>query len=124
MFLRIDMMARGSKRGASTSPLEAIASAVSVIAEDFPSLSTLTSERHVVTAVIARRCRLLSLDLTLNVQRRNASALLDFPDFTGVPFLLPRAPTTPPRRFSAAWRSRRPHCARAVSTGHVGGAWR
>lgn len=72
-FLRIDMTARGSERGASTSPLEAIASAVSVVTENFPPGGPRAVtihpdyERYVVTAVDGRR-RLLSLDFTKNVQ--------------------------------------------------------
>lgn len=73
------------------------------------SLSTVTCERYVVTAADCR----LSITVAGPYEERtahNASALLDFPDSTGSPFLLPRAPTAPPRYrearlFRAAWRS-------------------
>ncbi|KAG5315597.1 MOS1T transposase, partial [Pseudoatta argentina] len=100
------MMARDNERGASTSPLETIArERYPVVTEDVPvgreSLSTLdyeTLRRHDGLIVAVDCCR---LDFTRNVTTHNASALLDFPDSTGSPFLLPRAPTAPPLKSAA-----------------------
>lgn len=73
------MMARGSERGASTSPLEAVASAVSVIAGDFPGTRELSLSTLNANAISSRRLMTVA-GLYEERTAHNASALLDFPD--------------------------------------------
>lgn len=72
--------------------------------------------RNVVRAIgrsvaLARGCCRCCCSKKVNLRRRsrqrktNASALLDFPDFTGPPLLLPRAPLAPPTSLARQRRS-------------------